>query len=102
MHTEPPTPRNKLSLELVTSPPRKKSRTIFGSLVNDLEEDEEQTYSNEIGSRGGEELEAIAIQGSIEEEPEPNLDQVINNIQVDLVMFVELVVSITEPVIIAT
>jgi hypothetical protein len=35
--------KNKLSLELITSPPRKKSRTIFRSPVNDSKEDEEQT-----------------------------------------------------------
>jgi hypothetical protein len=40
-HTKPPTLRDKSSLEHVTSPLRKKSKTIFGSLVNDLEEDEE-------------------------------------------------------------
>jgi hypothetical protein len=45
-------PRDRLNLEHVTSPPRKKSRTIFGSSVNDLEEDEEQTYLDEIRGRG--------------------------------------------------
>jgi hypothetical protein len=54
--TKPPTPRDKLSPKLVTSPPRNKSKTIFGSSVNDLEKDEEQTYSNEIRGRGGESL----------------------------------------------
>jgi hypothetical protein len=42
-----------LKHELVTSPPRNKSMTTFGSLINDLEEDDERTYSNEIGGRGG-------------------------------------------------
>jgi hypothetical protein len=32
-----PTPRDKLSPEFVTSPPRKKFRTTFGSSVNDSE-----------------------------------------------------------------
>jgi hypothetical protein len=32
--TKPPTPKDKLSRELVTSPPRKKSKTIFGSSIN--------------------------------------------------------------------
>jgi hypothetical protein len=35
------TPRNMLSPEPVTSPPNKKFKIIFGSSVNDLEEDEE-------------------------------------------------------------
>jgi hypothetical protein len=41
------------------------------------------------------------MQISIEEEPEPNLDQVIDNIQTELVVFVELIVSITELAIVA-
>lgn len=53
----------------------------FGSLVNDSKEDEEQTCSNEIGGKGGEELDATTTQDNIEEELEPNLDQVITNIQ---------------------
>jgi hypothetical protein len=48
-----PTSRDKLSLELVTSPPIKKSMTTFGSLINDLEEDGERTCLDEITSRGG-------------------------------------------------
>ncbi len=46
--TEPPTPRDMLSLELVTSPPKKKSNTIFRIVVNDSEEDEERKCSDEI------------------------------------------------------
>jgi hypothetical protein len=42
-----------LSLKLVISPIRKKSRTTFRSPINDLEEDEEQSCSDEIGGRGG-------------------------------------------------
>jgi hypothetical protein len=42
------------------------------------------------------------MQGNIEEELEPNLDQVIHNIQVEPVVFVELVISIIELVAIAT
>jgi hypothetical protein len=41
MHIEPPTLRDRLSHEPITSPPRKKSKTSFGSLVNDLKEDDE-------------------------------------------------------------
>ncbi len=52
----------------------------FGSLVNDSKEDEERTCSNEIGGKGGEELDATTTQDNIEEELEPNLDQVITNI----------------------
>jgi hypothetical protein len=51
--------RDMLSLEHITSPLKKKSKTIFGSLVNDLEEDEERTCSNETRGTGGEELDAI-------------------------------------------
>ncbi len=38
---------------------------------------------DEIGSRGGEELDATIMQSNIEEEPEPNLEKVIDNIQVE-------------------
>jgi hypothetical protein len=56
-----------LSLESVTSSPRKKSRTTFGSLIIDSKEDEEQTYSNEIGGGAREELNAITTQDIIKE-----------------------------------
>ncbi len=96
MRTKPPTPRDRLSLELVTSPLWKKSRTTSGSKVNDSEEDEEWTCSNEIRSRGGEKLDATTTQGDIEEEPEPNPNQVIDNIQIELVVSIEPVVSIID------
>jgi hypothetical protein len=60
MHTKSPTPRDRLSLELLTSPPRNKSRITFKSLVADLKEDEKQTYLNEIGGGGGKKLNAIS------------------------------------------
>jgi hypothetical protein len=44
------------------------------------------------------------MQGNIEEELEPNLDKVIDNIQIELVVFVELVVPIIElrqPIVVA-
>jgi hypothetical protein len=41
MNTKSPTPQDKLSFELITSPPRKKSRTTSRSQIVDLEEDEE-------------------------------------------------------------
>jgi hypothetical protein len=47
-----PTPRDKLSPEFVTSPPRKKFRTTFGSSVNDSKKDDKQTRSYEIKGRG--------------------------------------------------
>jgi len=50
-------PRDKLSPKPITSPLRKKSRITFGSPVNDLENDGKQTCSDEIGGRGGKELE---------------------------------------------
>jgi hypothetical protein len=49
MCIKPLTPKDKLNLELITSPPRKKFKTTFGSLINDSEENEERTYSYEIG-----------------------------------------------------
>jgi hypothetical protein len=57
----------------------------LGLILDDLdsEEDEMRTYSNKIGGRGGEELDATIMQSNIEEEPKPNLDKVINNIQVE-------------------
>ncbi len=58
MRIELPTPRDKLSLKPITSSLRKKSRTTFGSLINDSKEDEERTCSNKIRSRGGKKLEA--------------------------------------------
>jgi hypothetical protein len=100
-----PTPRDRLSPEPVTWPPRKKSRIFFGSQVVDSKEDEEQTCSDEIGGGGGEQLYAIATYGNIKEEPEPNLDQVIDNIQRELVESIEPVAPIAEPtqhVIVAT
>jgi glutamate racemase len=44
----------------------------------------------------GEKIFVIATHGNIKEELKPNLDQVFDNIQVELV-FVKLVVSIVEP-----
>jgi hypothetical protein len=46
-----------------------------------------------MGGGGGKELQAIAIQGNLEEEHEPNLNQVIDNIHNEPI---ELVVSIVE------
>jgi hypothetical protein len=40
MCIELPTPRDKLSPELVTSPLKKKSKITFGLLVNDSKEDD--------------------------------------------------------------
>jgi hypothetical protein len=106
MHTQLSTSRDKLSPELVTSPPRKKFKTTFGSHVVDLKEDEEQTCSNEIGGGRGEKLYATTTQVNIEEKlKHDNLDKVIDNIQVELVESVELVVPIvksTQPIVVAT
>lgn len=100
MCIEPPTPKDELSLEPITSPPRKKSKITFGLFANDSKEDE-WTCSDEIRGRAGEELDAIAMWGNIEEESEPNIDQVINNIQVEPIVFIKPVVSITKFVTIA-
>jgi len=64
--TKLPTPRDKLSIEHVTLPPKKKSKTTFGSSLNDSKEDEERTCLDEIGGRGGQEFDATTTQGSIE------------------------------------
>ncbi len=79
------------------SAPRKKSRTTIGSPVNDLEDDEEQTCWDDIKGWGGKKLDATTMQGSINEELEPNVDQVIDNIKVEPAIFVEHVDSITQP-----
>jgi hypothetical protein len=97
MCIEPPKPRDRLSLEHVTSPPRKKYRTTFKSLVVDSKEDEECTYSNEIGGGGGEKFNTTTTQHNIEEELEPNLDKVIDNIQIEPFVSIEPIVSIVEP-----
>jgi hypothetical protein len=52
------TTRDMLNLEPLTSPPRKKSMTTFGSLVYDFEDDEEQTYLVKIGGGGGKKFNA--------------------------------------------
>ncbi len=44
-----------------------------------------------MGGGGGEELQATTTQGTLEEEFEPNLDQVIDNIQIKVVKHVEYV-----------
>jgi hypothetical protein len=80
MCTKPPTLRDKLSLEHVTSSLKKKSRTTFESQVVNLEEDEEQICLDEIGGGGGEIFYATTTQGNIKKELEPNLDKVIDNI----------------------
>jgi hypothetical protein len=49
-----------------------------------------------MGGGGGEEFQATSTQGNLEEEPKPNMDQVIDNIQVKLVILVKLVVPITK------
>jgi len=58
--------------------------------------------SNEVGGGGGEELDATTTQNNIKEEPKPNLDQVIDNIQIEPIVYVEHVISIIELVDVAT
>jgi hypothetical protein len=43
-----------LNPKLTTSLVRKKSKTTFGSLVNDSKEDEKKTFSDDIRGGGGE------------------------------------------------
>jgi hypothetical protein len=61
-----PTPQYKLSSEPITSPPKKKSITTFKLKVVDLQEDEEWSYLDKMGGGGGQELQAIAMQGNLE------------------------------------
>ncbi len=62
----------------------------------DSKEDEEWTCSDEIGGGGGEELNAIITHDNIEEELKPNLNHVIDNIQIEPILSVKTVVSIVE------
>ncbi len=52
-------------------------------LIVDSKEDEERTYLDEMGGGDGGEFQAIVMWDNLEEEPEPNLDQVIDNIQIE-------------------
>jgi hypothetical protein len=54
------TPRDRLSPKPLSSAPKKKSKTTFGTPVNDSKEDEKQTCLDDIGGRGGKELEGTA------------------------------------------
>lgn len=105
MCTKLPTPYDKLSTEPINSPPKNKFRTILKVLIVDSKEDEERTYSNKMGGGDSEEFEAIAMWDNLEEEPKPNLDRVIDNIQIEHVEPIELVVPIAkskEPIVVAT
>jgi hypothetical protein len=66
MSTKPPTPKDRLSLEPITSPPRKKFITTVKSHVIDSKEDEEQNCSNKMGGEGGERLQATTIHNNLE------------------------------------
>jgi len=79
-----------LSHELIISPPKNKSITIFESLVIDLEKDKEWTCVDEIGVGRGKFYLTIT-QCNIKEKPKPNLDQVTDNIQVELVVFTKFI-----------
>jgi len=81
-----------LSPKLVTSPLKKKSSITFESSINDSKTDEDQTYSNEIGEE--KKIDTIVTHDNIEEKPEPNMDQVITNIQDEPIVSTKLVVFI--------
>ncbi len=49
-----------------------------------------------MGGGGGEELQGTVTQGNLEEKPEPNLDQVIDSIQVEPIESIEPIVPIVE------
>jgi hypothetical protein len=67
-----------------------------------LEEDEERTCLDEIGGGAREELQATTTQSNLEEKLEPNLDQVIDNIQVEYVEHVVPIVQPTQHVVVTT
>jgi hypothetical protein len=83
-----------LSLKLVTSRLKKKSSITFESSINDSKMDEDQTYSNEIRGRGGKKLDTTITHDNIEEKHEPNMDQVITNIQDEPIVYAKLVVFV--------
>ncbi len=57
--------------------------------------------SLEIGGGGGKELQATTMQGNTEE-LEPNLDHVIDNIQVEHVEPMVLITKFQQPIVVAT
>ncbi len=95
--TELPAPRDRLNLAPVASLLRNKFKTIFGSPIVNSKKDDEQTCLYDIGGGGKEEFNAIATLGNIEEKLKPNLDKVIDNIQIELVVFTKHAISIVEP-----
>jgi hypothetical protein len=100
MCTKPLTPWARLSPKRVTSPPRKKLKTTFKSQVVDSKEDEERTCLDKMGGGDGKKLQAIATQGNLEEESEPNLDQVIDNIQVEPIEHVVPITKFKQPIVV--
>jgi hypothetical protein len=66
-HIEPPTPRNKLNLEPITSPSKKKAKTYARVQVVNLKDDEEKTHSNEVGCGDDKKPQAKATQVNFEE-----------------------------------
>ncbi len=75
------TPNDRLSLEPINSP-LKRSLGLQSSVV-DSKEDEELTCLDEIGGGRREEFNTIITLSSMEEEPKPNLDKVMDNIQIE-------------------
>jgi hypothetical protein len=67
MHIKPPTLKDMLGCKSITSPPKNKFITTFMSHVIDLEEDEEQTYSDGMGGGGGKKVQTTIIHGNLEE-----------------------------------
>ncbi len=78
----------------------KKFITTFKSQVIDSKENEEWNCSNEMGGEGGEKLKATTIQNNLEEEPKPNLDHVIDNIQVEPIQPMISIVKPNHPIVI--
>ncbi len=66
-HIEPPTPRNKLSHEPITSPSKKKAKTYAKVQVANLEDDEEKIHLDEVACGYDKKPQAKATQVHFEE-----------------------------------
>jgi hypothetical protein len=80
---EPPRPRYKLSLKLVISPSKKKTKTFKIQILH-LKDDKEKAHSNEVGCGDDEKPQVETTQVDFKKELEVNLEHVIEDIQVDV------------------
>jgi len=71
------------------------SKTIFRVQIVESKENEKRFCSNEMGGGDGKEFQAMAMDDNLEEKLEPNLDQIIDNIQIEPVEHANHVVPTT-------